>query len=470
MGRGLIHPIRIVAVAMAVAVSACAWPIVAAPDAAAAGRRGLPDVVLVITDDQRVETLQHMTQLRTRLTGRGVRFRSAFVPNPSCCPSRASIYTGTYSHTNGVWKNRGPYGGVEVFDDSSTLATWLQDAGYRTGLFGKYMNGYGDATVVPPGWGEWFGFTSGDGRAYYGFNASVNGSLEGFPDDVYSTVETYQRVSSFIRSAPAGQPLFAVWTPIAPHRPFHAEERYADAPLDVEPWRPPNYNERDVSDKPRWVRGNDRLVASTRGAVDIDRLAQFRTLLSVDDGIREIVRALAQTGRLENTVLIFTSDNGLMWGEHRLSRKAVPYDGASHVPMIVRYDPLTRAVRGTSAASIVGNIDIAPTIMELAGLEPATPVDGVSLVPVLDGSDPVVRSRLVIEHAAGSEAPAYCGVRTKRELFVHYTTGEEEYYRLGDDPWSLENLADRRDVRADVRELRNHAIRRCRPVPPGFEW
>jgi N-acetylglucosamine-6-sulfatase len=455
--------------ATAAAIVACVWPIAAAPDSSAAGRE-LPDVVLVITDDQRAGTLQRMPHLRKGLIRRGVRFRSAFVPNPSCCPSRVSFFTGTYSHTNGVWKNLGPVGGMQAFDDSSTLATWLHDAGYRTGLFGKYLNGYRDASIVPSGWDEWFAFMAGDGRAYFGFNASHNGRLVGFPDDVYSTVETYERVSRFIRTTPDREPLFAVWTPVAPHRPFTPEDRYADAAIDVPRWRPPNYNEGNVSDKPRYVRVTDRLDARTRAAIDADRSGQYRTLLSVDDGMADIVRALRATGRLSNTLLVYTSDNGLMWGEHRLVRKAVPYDGASRVPMIVRYDPLTQASRGASASSLVVNIDVAPTIMDLARLTPASPVDGRSMAPLLDGSARAIRSRFVIEHAAGSDAPAYCGVRSKRELFVHYTTGEEEYYRLERDPWSLRNLAGRNQVRAEMQSLRRYATKKCRPRPPGFSW
>ncbi|HVF08109.1 MAG TPA: sulfatase-like hydrolase/transferase, partial [Actinomycetota bacterium] len=267
----------------------------------------------------------------------------------------------------------------------------------------------------------------------------------------------------------ASTPLFAVWTPVAPHRPFLAEERHADAALALAAWRPPNYNERNVSDKPGWLRRNDRLGAWSRAAIDRDRIAQYRTLLSVDDGIARIVRTLRRTGRLADTMLVFTSDNGLMWGEHRLTRKAVPYDGASHVPLVVRYDPLTRARRGSSSAALVGNIDLAPTIMEVAGIDPPSPVDGSSFAHVLGGSRRAIRPKLVIEHA-GSDAPAYCGVRTKRELFVRYTTGEEEYYRLDRDPWSLVNLAQRPRMRSDVRDLRGFARRKCRPRPPGFEW
>jgi arylsulfatase A-like enzyme len=370
-----------------------------------------------------------------------------------------------------VWKNQGPFGGFQAYDDSSNLATWLNGLGYRTGLFGKYLNGYDDPSMVPPGWDEWFGFIAGEARAYYGFLASVNGQAVTFPDDVYSTVEAYRRVSDFIRSTPESRPLFAVWTPSAPHRPFVPETRYADAKIDVSPWRPPNYNERDVSDKPKWVRRQDRLSGRDRKAIDAERIGQYRTLLSVDDGVGRIVQALRQEGRLSRTLLVFASDNGLMWGEHRLRKKAVPYDGASKVPMVVRFDPLVRGHRrGSDLTSIVANIDIAPTVMDVVGAAPGSAVDGRSLRPLLVGSAARVRTRFLIEHAQGGSAPAYCGARRLRELYVRYATGEEEYYRLDEDPWALKNLARKSGWGAEIRELRAYARSHCDPVPPGFTW
>ncbi|MGZ8601983.1 MAG: sulfatase family protein [Actinomycetota bacterium] len=457
------------AVAVAVLVPVSVGADAHDPPRAEAAVGPAPDIVLVITDDQRSRTLAHMPRLDRLITRHGMLFRSAWVPNPSCCPSRASYYTGTYSHTNGVWKNDGPFGGFQAFDDSSTLATWLDDAGYRTGLFGKYLNGYADPRVVPPGWDEWFAFMAGDDRIYYGFDVSENGKRVDFPDTAYSTMVTYERVSRFIRSTPADRPLFAVWTPIAPHRPFEPEDRYADAVIDVPAWRPPNYNERDVRDKPAWVRHSDRLTKEQRMTIDSERIDQYRTLLSVDDGIGEIVRTLRQTDRLSNTLIVFASDNGLMWGEHRLWKKAAPYDGAAHVPMVLRYDPLLRGAGPTSTGTPVVNIDVAPTVMDLVGRLPGSPIDGESLVPLLDGSVSSVRTRFIIEHAEGG-TPAYCGARTKRELYVRYTTGEEEYYRRSDDPWGLVNAAGDPENAARIRELRSYTRDRCTPMPPGFSW
>lgn len=459
-----------VVVAMAITSASMSSAVGVPSGRARAGERPPPDVVLVITDDQRGGTLAHMPNLQRRIVREGVRFEGAWVPNPACCPSRASFLTGTYSHTNGVWKNEGEFGGFQAFDDASTLATWLDDAGYRTGLFGKYLNGYTEASIVPPGWDEWFAFISGDQRNYYGFDVSDDGVRDSYGDDEYSTVVSYREVVRFVRSTPGDRPLFAMWTPIAPHRPFLPEARYADAEIDEPPWRPPSYNERDVRDKPDWVRRNDRLKPAQRAAIDVERIQQYRTLLSVDDGIRRIVAELRRAGRLSNTMFIFASDNGLMWGEHRLWKKAVVYRGASRVPMVIRYDPWLRRGRAGNSAALVSNIDIAPTVMDAVGLAPGSRVDGTSLRPVLRGSSDRVRFKLVVEHAKGGSAPAYCGARTGHELFVRYATGEEEYYDLRSDPWELDNLAGEGGSGPRIAELRDWVRERCRPFPPGFTW
>ena len=173
---------------------------------------------------------------------------------------------------------------------------------------------------------------------------------------------------------------------------------------------------------------------------------------------------------LERRRIVFGSDNGLMWGEHRLRKKAVPYEGASRVPMVIRYDPLVDSRRGSSVRSPVLNIDIAPTVMDLFGGSPGPPVDGESLFPLLRGRVFSVRTRFVIEHAADGDARAYCGARTRRELFVRYASGEEEYYLRSTDPWALDNAIDRPRHADRIGELRAYARDRCRPRPPGFTW
>lgn len=193
-------------------------------------------------------------------------------------------------------------------------------------------------------------------------------------------------------------------------------------------------------------------------------------LLGFDRGVEEILTALEETYRLENTIVVLLSDNGYMWEEHRLFDKDVPYDGATRVPMAIRWD--AAGYLGPSQA-LVANVDIAPTIADLAGVA-APAMEGSSLRPVLEGTADTVRQTLLLEHAeapeGGSSAPSYCGVRTVRELYVHYAHGFEEYYRYDSDPWELRNQADR-PARADrVASLRRAARRACHPEPPGFSW
>lgn len=425
-----------------------------------------PSIVLIVTDDQRAGTTAHMPNLKAGIAEPGVWFTEAFVPNALCCPARVSILTGDHSHTTGVWRNASAHG-YEAFDDASTLATWLDAAGYRTGLFGKYLNGWsqGDPTYVPPGWDEWFAFLERC-CSYYGFSASVNGVPEEFGTDRYGTSESARRAAGFITSTT--DPVFVVWAPSAPHWPPVPEHDDAGTFSDLAPWRPPSYLEADVSDKPAWVRGIPVWTAEERKTVDAMRRREYESLRSVDDGIGVLLDALEATGRLEDTVLIYTSDNGVLWGEHRVEGKPFPWRASHRVPFVVRYDALESSTAGASA-SLVSTIDIAPTLVALAGLD-ARVTDGRSLVPLLTGASDRIRRRLVIEHATSGLTPAYCGARTANRLFVRYTTGEEELYDYRDDPWELRNAAGRRGLRRLVDDLRRFTRRACTPHPPGFSW
>jgi arylsulfatase A-like enzyme len=426
---------------------------------------GRPDILLIVTDDQRADTLAAMPTLREEIGGQGVRFRLGFVPHALCCPARASILTGRYSHTTGVWGNTLEMG-YSRFNESSTIATWLHHAGYRTGLFGKYINHWADAdpTHIPPGWDEWFAFTE-NCCSYHAFTASVNGTMTEFDDTVYSTTESSDRAAEFIRSA-GQEPLFVMWTPDAPHKPAQPEARYAGAFASLEPFRPPSYLERDVADKPAFVRSRPIWGASKRAATDALRRRMFETLISVDDGVARLIDALEDTGRLSNTLIVFTSDNGVLLGEHRFAGKPFAWNAAHRVPFLVRFDPLVETP--TTSTALVLTIDIAPTIAELASITGPS-MDGKSLTPILDGERMKVRSRFVIESARGI-APPYCGARSRYAMFVRYATGEEEFYDYRVDPWELNNAARDTAVKERVRSHRRWAREHCSPTPPGFAW
>jgi N-acetylglucosamine-6-sulfatase len=435
------------------------------PRRSVAGTIERPNVVLVVTDDQRFDTLWAMPEVRRRLVARGVTFRETFVVNPACCPSRASILTGSYSHSTGVYRNGGEHGGVAAFDATSTLATWFQDAGYRTALIGKYLNGY-SGTQIPPGWTEFDAFNqSPEQGLYYDYTMNLNGSQATFGDRRadYSTRVLSDLAATFVSGTP--EPFFLYLAPRAPHAPATPDEPDRDAFGDLGPWRPASYDEADVSDKPAWARRQDRLSPQERKAIDRLRLRQYRSLLAVDRMVARLVGILKEDGRLHDTVLVFTSDNGVLWGEHRLEKKGFVYEESIRAPLVIRYD---RLVSGPlSEDSIALNIDLAPTLAELAGVAPATAVDGRSLVPVLDGSPGRWRNRFLVEHL-GPYPPTFCAVRSARHVFAAYDGGAEELYALASDPAQLENLAgspDHAQLRARMlgwmRDL-------CDPPPPGY--
>ena len=380
-----------------------AWPSATArgPDSPSSAR---PDVLLIVTDDQRWDTLDAMPIVQEQLVDRGITFSNAFVSNPLCCPSRASILTGNYSHTTGVYRQTTPYGAFESFRDGSTLATWLHDAGYTTGLFGKYIDAYQNGALtgyVPPGWDRWVSFVH---SGYYDYGLTVDGHPRFHgqnPDEDYSTVVLGDAAEEFILTAPEGRPLFAEFAPAAPHDPAIPEPRFEAAFRDLEPWRPANYDEADVSDKPAYVQVLPRLTREWMAWIDGLRRKQFQTMMSVDEQVGRLLDALETTGRLQDTLIVFTSDNGLLWGEHRWMRKEVPYDEALRVPMVVRYDAI--GIGSRVEESLVLNIDIAPTIAALTGVDaPAT--EGNDLGRLIEDTGHPVADRLLDRAHAGLQS------------------------------------------------------------------
>lgn len=433
-----------------------------------------PSIVFILTDDQRWDTLAQMPNVERLLAARGVTFTNAFVSDPLCCPSRASILTGLYPSHTGVWSNSPPNGGFQGFRlDDRTIATWLHGAGYRTALFGKYLNKY-RGTYIPPGWDEWDAFSGVRVPFYYDYRLSENGSLVSYgrrPADYSTTVLTNKAVS-FVRRTKG--PLFLYFAPYAPHNVREeggAAQPPIPAPQDaaafrrLPPFRPPSFDEADVSDKPAWVRGIPPLSAKEERAITALRRRSYQSLLAVDRAVKSLVNALAETGRLRDTMIVFTSDNGYSWGEHRWFEKVAPYEEDIRVPLVVRYDAAIRTPR--EDPHLIPNIDLAPTWAALAGAE--TPrVDGRSFLPLLTDTDAPWRSSFLAEATALSGVPGYCELRTTRYAFIEYSTREQELYNLQRDPYELRNLASHPAYASVVRSMRAALVPLCRPLPPSF--
>lgn len=411
---------------------------------------GKPNIIIILTDDQPVGTTYVMETLNQELIGNGINFNNGFVTTPLCCPSRASILTGEYASHHGVLTNRKPNGGAAAFVDTTTLATWLNDAGYATAWMGKYMNAYEDlkpAGYVPPGWDEWdVIYNGGDDeltRMYLGYSMSENGKIVqyGKKDRDYSTDVIARKGVEFIKDS-ADEPFFLVMSFFAPHQPYKPATRHNKLfSADLIEWRPPSFNEEDVTDKPQWVQNVDSALVDY---IDKEYKRSLRTLVAVDEGIADVLEALDDIDQRDNTFIVFMSDNGLTWGEHRLTTsKNCPYEECIRVPFVISYPALITQPRQDNR--LVTNVDLAPTFLELAGLPIPDTVDGTSLLSLLH-DDPGLawRDAVLIEHwptgeGFGDTIPTFYGVRTDAWKYVEYDTGEKELYDLVNDPYELEN-------------------------------
>jgi N-acetylglucosamine-6-sulfatase len=385
-----------------------------------------PNFVVVITDDMRDSDWQALGKTRSLVADRGTTFPNFFLTTPICAPSRASILTGMYPHNHGVVQNDGKRGGVAQFAQKemgdNSVAAAVRDAGYRTGLFGKFMNGISETGEIPGGWNQWLVSSE---LAYYNFTMNDNGSARRYsrPDD-YSTDVIRDRAIEFVRSTESGRPLLLFFTPKAPHGPATPARRDRRTFGKVRVERSPDLNEVDVGDKPAYIRRNapydlDELDALNRKRLD--------SLVAVDDAVEALVGALSETDRLANTYIFVLSDNGYMLGSHRLLGKGAPYRHATQVRMAVN-GPAFEG--GGVRADLAANIDVAPTIAALAGVQ-MRKADGVSLL------EPARRDAVLLRDFAGR---SYRAVRTARYLYVENDGGERELYDYAQDPYELDNL------------------------------
>jgi arylsulfatase A-like enzyme len=437
-------------------VSSAAMPTTAAgcPSPTATGRK--PNIVVILTDDQRFDTVGNthsldgvtpvMPQVMDQLANQGITFTNMYATTPLCTPSRASILTGLYAHHTGVYNNF-------IIPDAlqtNALPTWLHAHGYRTGFFGKYPP-VRNVVQAPPGWDEWQAF---DVIGYFNYSLTNNGSpvSYGSAASEYATDVLAGRVVEFIQSTPLNQPIFCILATYAPHSEGHGlpvpAPRHVGMFANVSPWRPPSYSELDLSDKPLGMEALPLASDTIPGAfftyglwTDLFREQQFEALQAVDEAVGNIVAAIDARGQRTDTAIIYTSDNGLLWGEHRLYvAKGAPYAESVRVPLIIRYPKLASAPHVTSQMAL--NIDLAATIADMARLRPPYTLDGKSLVPII--MDPAGASGRPDFLFESPQPTAYnsVGIRTDNEWeYNQYATGEEELYDLTHDPNELTSVA-----------------------------
>ncbi len=407
------------------------------------------NVVVILSDDERsADGTAVMKNVQNLLADHGVNFTNMHVTTSMCGPSRASILTGQYAHHTGVTDNFGQhsYPAFNSGEESDDLGVWMHDAGYETGLVGKYVNSYTDGFVnhaIPPGWDDWQVMDSIPMEAYYNYTINNNGRLEQYgnkPSD-YSTTVLAHKAVRFIKHA--RHPFFLYFAPVAPHLPAIPAPRDQGKLENIAPIHDPAFNQRNIGKEPWRYWHKSLLSAAAQLYINHVRIRQEESLLSLDRSVGSVVQALKARHELNRTVILYTSDNGFLWGEHRLGGKVWPFEESTHVPLIVRTPWTTTSLRNNQP---VLNIDLAPTIAELAGIKPGLPEDGKSLVPFLHGEQVPWRHAWLEEYLGkdllkDGGPPPYVAVQNRRNLYVEYRNGWRELYNLRKDPWELNNLA-----------------------------
>ena len=472
---------------------------ISAQDAGPGQAGNRPNIVVIMTDDQRHDDMgrggRGPIPKTQRLIGRaGVTFNRYFASYPVCCPARATFFTGQYAQNHDVrclYPSCG--GGYGKLNQRNYLPVWLERADYVTAHIGKFLNGYGKeegTPILPNGWTEWYGLVDHSTYRMWGYKIHEKG-----PGDEKGTTKEYGKVLSrsarlyqtdvltkkavgFIRRrAPDNAPFFLSVAYLAPHHESgHTQDLTGKlvraAPRDAGHFahtrlaKPPNFNE-DVSDKPPFLGRFNRPISARGEAAITERFHErWDSLLAVDDGVERIIDELRRTGALDNTYVIFTSDNGFMQGEHRVRQgKMLPYDASTHLPFMIRGPGIPR---GRSTNALVGDVDLAATIVDLARVRPGHVLDGRSLIPYTrnthrrnnrpflhttagQGSHGHTNTREGGARGTEPRVPAWSAVRTNSWLYVSYRSGQSELYRLGPDPWEMSSLA--RDPR--FRQKRN---------------
>ncbi len=445
---------------------------------------GRPNIVLIQSDDQTTSqfTREVMPNTMRLLSRHGTTFTNYIATTAQCCPSRASLITGQYTHNHGVTSNAAGY--AALINKRNVLPTWLHRAGYRTMHVGKFLNGYpywaDPPSRVAPGWSEWYTVLR-PGTHYYDYLLSINGHRHhrGHRAKDYIGRVMGRGAAQLIRThAPQRRPFYLQLDERGPHGatqadPFGScdhvpipdrrdEKRFKDAPLPESP----SFDEADMSDKPAFLSAAPPLGTAARQLMRKRWRCGLASLVGVDRDVTRVYNAVKRSGELYKTVFIFTSDNGEFFGQHRIfNGKVFPYEEALRLPLVISLPKRYRggASRVPRISKPVANIDLAPTILRLAKARPCLAggkcrtMDGRSLMPLLKRSSGWPHDRgLLTEYKvvdAGRYATCeFAGIRTRENIYVRHfrvvnrTTNEcdavdqRERYKLKEDPFELDNL------------------------------
>lgn len=423
----------------------------AEPEASATTPPGPPNIVLILMDDMRYDDLWAMPWVSENLAPMGLSFDRAYVSTPVCCPARASIAAGGFlAQSTGVLNNNEVNGGSGNFNDRRTLSSTLQDGGYRTGFIGKYLHHH-PALTVPRGW-SWWNLPSLD-EDWNSYDTTIGASTSAAPS-VGTSTAVNQYLTDYISDqalgfieAGSGEPFFLWINHWAPHFPATPAPEdagtYADARL-----RPPSYIESDVSDKPYFVQVTNEWVDAKIDETDDAYRNSMESLLAADRAVRDLVEKLDELGELDNTVIIFTSDNGYLYGEHRMTTKGMAYQESVRVPLIV-VAPGGATGRDDRLVSVT--LDVAATIQDLALVVPDT--EGDSLRPILEAESVLWRETMLIEGYEVTPHPSFTGAIGPRWKYVEYVGGDRELYDLVADPYEMTSRHDDTELEATMLEL-----------------
>lgn len=446
-----------------------------------------PSIVMILSDDEDVASHAYMTKTKALIEDKGTVFANFFASYPFCCPARTTILRGQYPHNHRIEGNEWPSGGFDKFTtlglQHSTVATWLQESGYRTGFFGKLMNGYyADRHGPLPGWDEWYGV--GGGFTNFNYKLNENGRLVAYgdrPEDHLTDVLARKAVSVIRDAAGSDEPLFLYIAPYDPHSPATPAPRHAGKFADLPFPRTPAFDEADVSDKHGWIRDLPPLAPWQKEALERHHRERLRALLAVDDLVESVVLALEETGRLDNSYVIYTSDNGFHMGQHRLFiGKTTAYEEDIRVPFVIRGPGVPP---GRKVDQMVLNNDLAPTFAAMAGAKPPSFVDGRSFLPLLAKPQMPWRKSFLVERRQRETheltgAAVFDAIRTENYTYIQFGTGEQELYDLRSDPYQLDSMVAKADpilleaLAGRLAELKNCAGPNCReledlPVEPA---